>query len=387
MEVSLMASRLYSTTRRLYIQVAFLLGQLGIYEIGTPTMVALTALYMTGLILLDVRQTQTRVTRFLPGRCHDALNRLMRVMPFSSRALMALVIRWIKRQGWTGYLCLDDVIVEKAYAKRLPWAGWTYSFAKKRKVYGFHIVVLLWCSTDGRWRMPVAFRILRPKRSCAKHDYRTKLQLAEQMLKEVIGAGLAFEYIVFDTHYTAGWLTKVVGRLGFIWQGTLSPRTVVIWRGKRLAISKLAEMLRLKWRQSLGVRAVALRVFAPKYGEMRLVVTRNSHGNYEYIVSNDIRADLSTLVKRKRSRWSIETIFRDTKQLAGLEACHCWVDQAMIRHVTLAMMTFVVLQMMRARPEESVGAIKEWWQLEAIRNGQLPPLPLKACPTQLRPTA
>jgi hypothetical protein len=34
----------------------------------------------------------------------------------------------------TGYLCLDDVVVEKAVAKRLPWAGWTYSFAKKRKV-------------------------------------------------------------------------------------------------------------------------------------------------------------------------------------------------------------------------------------------------------------
>jgi hypothetical protein len=47
----------------------------------------------------------------------------------------------------------DDVIVEKAFAQRLPWAGWTYSFAKKRKVYGLHIVVLLWCSGDGHWRI------------------------------------------------------------------------------------------------------------------------------------------------------------------------------------------------------------------------------------------
>jgi len=27
---------------------------------------------------------------------------------------------------------LDDVVVEKAFAKRLPWAGWTYSFAPER---------------------------------------------------------------------------------------------------------------------------------------------------------------------------------------------------------------------------------------------------------------
>ena len=177
-----MASRLYCTTRRLYSQVALLLGRLGISEVGSPTTVALIALYVTGLVLLDVRQTQTRVTRFLPGRCHDALNRLLRLMPLSTRMLMALPIAWVKRQGGTGYLCLDDVVVEKAFAKKLPWAGWTYSFAKKRKVYGLHIVVLLWCSADGYWRIPVAFRLWRPRRSCAQHDYRTKLQLAEQMV-------------------------------------------------------------------------------------------------------------------------------------------------------------------------------------------------------------
>lgn len=79
-------------------------------------------------------------------------------------------------------MCLDDVVVEKAFAKRLRWAGWTYSFAKKRKVYGMHVVVVLWCSQDRRWRIPVAFRLWRPKRACAPHRYQTKPQLAAGML-------------------------------------------------------------------------------------------------------------------------------------------------------------------------------------------------------------
>ena len=66
-----------------------------------------------------------------------------------TRFLPALAILWVKRQK-LGYLCLDDVVVEKAWAKKLPWAGWAYSFAKKRKVYGLHIVVLPWCSDYGR---------------------------------------------------------------------------------------------------------------------------------------------------------------------------------------------------------------------------------------------
>lgn len=381
-----MASRLYGITRALYGQVLRLLRQLEARRWGSPTAVALLALYVTGLILLDVRQTQTRVTRFLPGRCHDALNRLLRLMPCSTRQLMALLVQWVKRQA-QGYLCLDDVIVEKAFAQKLSWAGWNYSHAKKRQVYGLHIVVLLWCSEEGHWRIPVAFRLWRPKGACSKQDYRSKLQLAESMLKDVVTLGLTFEYIVFDTHYTAGWFTKMVGRLGCVWQGTLSPRTHVVWHGKRQRVSDLAARLHLRWRKQLGLRALALRVYAPKYGVLRLVVTRNRHGNYEYIVSNDLPADLTTLVQRKRSRWEVETLFRDSKQFAGLGACQCWVDQAMVRHVAFVLLTFVVLQMLRRHAQETVASVKERWQWEVARNGQLPPAPLKACPPELRATA
>ena len=381
-----MTPRLYRTTRPLFVAISQTLTALRLGTVGSPTTVVLIGLYVTGLILLDARQTQTRVTRFLPGRCHDALNRLVRLMPLSTRAVLALLIAWAKRQA-IGYLCLDDVVVENAFAKRLPWAGWTYSFAKKRKVYGLHIVVLLWCSADGRWRIPVAFRLWRPKRSVAPHDYRTKLQLAEQMLKDVIAVGLVGQYVVFDTHYTAGWFTKLIRRLGLVWVGTLSPRTHVVWRGQKLAVSELAPRLRLKWRPHPGVQAIALRVFAPTFGMLRLVVTRNRHGNFEYLVSNDLHADLTTLVIRKRSRWSVETIFRDSKQFAGLEACQCWADQAMVRHVALVLLTFTVLQLLRTDPAETVGQVKERWQLEIACDGEHPPAPLTACPAHLRLTA
>ena len=120
---------------------------------------------------------------------------------------------------------------------------------------------------------------------------------------------------------------------------------------------------------------------------LRLVVTRNRHGNYEYIVSNDLDADLTTMVQRKRSRWEIETIFRDSKQYAGLGACQCWVDQAMVRHVAFVLLTFVVLQMLRRNVQEPVASVKERWQLAVAQNGQPPPPPLKACPSEFRATA
>jgi hypothetical protein len=118
------------------------------------------------------------------------------------------------------------------------------------------------------------------------------------MLKEVISSGLEARYIVFDTHYSAGWFT----RMGLVWVGTLHPRTILYWRGERCVAGELAGMLPLKWRKRLGLRAAAVRIYAPKYGTLRLVVTRNCHANHEYIVTNDSRADLTTLVLRKVSQ-------------------------------------------------------------------------------------
>jgi hypothetical protein len=367
-----MASRLYRTTRPLYLAVEQVLWQLQMPLLGSPTLFVLIALSVTGLILLTARPTQTRVARRLPGRAHDALNRVLRTMPWSTRLLMRLVSGFAKRLGRDGYLVLDEVIVEKAFARRLRWAGKVYSFKDKRTLYGIVIVVLVWCSCDGHWRIPVGFRLWRPKRSCRAARYQTKLELACPVVTAVVQAGLPVRYIVFDTHYTAGWFTKRMGRLK------------MTWRGKRMAVRELANRLHLSWREHLGVRAMALRIYGPKYGQLRLVVTKNRHGNFEYLVSNDLHSDLTSMVVRKRSRWSVETVFRDSKQFAELEACQCWVDQGMVRHVALVLLTFVVFQWLRHSPDEPVGTVKERWQVAVIRDGERPPLPLRACPVELR---
>ena len=104
-------------------------------------------------------------------------------------------------------------------------------------------------------------------------------------------------------------------------------------------------------------------------------------------MSNALDADLTTMVQRKRRRWSIETVFRDSKQFASLEGCQCRLDQALVRHVARVFLTFVVLQLLRATPDEAVASVKERWQLAIVRDGDRAPAPLRACPPELRPTA
>jgi hypothetical protein len=346
-----MASRLYPTTRRLFRQVVRHLKVFGLGAVLSPLVLALVALYITGLLLLDRRQNGTRIADWLPGRAHDALNRLLRTHELSTRALMRSVIGWARKLG-AGYLAVDDVVVCKPFCIHCRWVGWTYSTSERRTVRGFHVVVLLWCT--GCWRIPVAFRLWRPKKSARPKDYRKKSQLAWEMMVEVHQEGLQISYVVFDTLYTAGWMTKKINRLGLKWVGVLHPKTTVYYRNRRWSVAYL-----------------------PKYGTLRLVVTRNRHGNVEVMATNDLDSDLTTIVLRKRSRWSIETLFRDAKQFSGLAACQCRVDQALVRHVAFVLIAFIVLQRLRRHPKETLGEAKDRLQRELITNGLPAPRPLR----------
>lgn len=158
------------------------------------------------------------------------------------------------------------------------------------------------------------------------------------------------------------------------------------WKGHSLPPWLLASFVEPKQRLALELRAIALCVYAPKYGTIALVVTRNQHGNEEFLATNDRHGDLTRQVLRKRSRWAAETLLRDAKQDTSLGACQGRVDQAMVCHVGLVLVTFVV-QMLRHQPDESLAAVKERWQLQVLRAEEEPPPPSRACPPELLVTA
>ena len=138
-----MASRLYPATVGLFCQVLKVLVLLGLGQQISALCVQLACLYVCGLIALDTHQTNCRIARFLPARCHDALNRLLRTMAFSSEGLRALLVRVAKTLG-EGYLILDDVVVEK-FGSACPLVGYCWSTSQRQVVLGLHIVVVV-CS-------------------------------------------------------------------------------------------------------------------------------------------------------------------------------------------------------------------------------------------------
>jgi hypothetical protein len=170
-----------------------------------------------------------------------------------------------------------------------------------------------------------------------------------------------------DLWYNARHFTKWLDRQEVVWVSTLKGNALITYRGRTQPVAVWAKQLprhRIAGRICAWVGTVHL----PRYGQIRLVVATNGQGGLDYICSNDVHRRGKILLARKRSRWDIETCFRDTKQLAGLGACQCRVPQAMERHVALVLLAFVVLQRARLDPSETVGEAKRRLQLSVIRG-------------------
>jgi hypothetical protein len=333
-------------------------------------------LYVAGLILLDRKQTNTRITLYLPARCHDAVNRLLRVVPFSTRALLGLCAAWVRRQGVRGYMSLDNVIVAKPFSQMLCWATTLWCPREKRYVHAMDIVVLAWCW--GRFKVPLAIRLWYPKAKISPVRYRTKLELAQEMLIDILHMEIPFAYIVFDGWYTAGWFTKWLTTQGITWVGKSKGNAKMVYKHRHMRLEAIVPLLKLKWRKVIALRAATVRLYMPSFGQVRLVVTRNAHGKLDFILTNALHQDLCTSVLWKQSRWDIETFFRNGKQLAGLAVCQCRVPQAMVRHVTLVFFTCFVLDLLNPDPSQTTDGTKQQLQLQVIAQGRRPPVPLQA---------
>lgn len=392
-----MASRLYASTRGLFDQVLKVLVLLGLGSLMSVLAVNLVCLYICGLILLDKHQTNCRIARWLPGRCHDALNRLLRVMNWSAEALMDRLIEIARGLG-PGYVILDDVVVEK-FGTACVFVGYCWSTSRKKVVLGLHIVVLVWCSLDGRYRIPVGFAIWKPEGCCqvAGEAYRTKKELGKQLIVRIRQKKLSVEYICFDTWYGADWFFTWLTRRGMIFNTGVACNRHGVYRGQEQRVDELAPKLTYHWDKHLQTDVASAIIELPGYGRIKLVVTREAKGvkngsiqartspgvkddveyAYEYTITNALTARARAVVRQKQSRWCVETVLRDEKQYGGLGACQCRMPQAVQRHVALSCLCFVVLQWLRQTPEETLGHVKERWQLEALRQGQPEPEPLR----------
>ena len=88
----------------------------------------------------------------------------------------------------------------------------------------------------------------------------------------------------------------------------------------------------------------------------RVVV--NTHRT-EWIVTNDLSRDsLRAAQKARRLRWKIEELYRESKQLTGIERCQCRSGRIQRNHIACSLLVWSRLKELAYQSGQTVYRIK-----------------------------
>src|SRR5262249_49783277 len=140
----------------------------------------------------------------------------------------------------------------------------------------------------GPLRIPLGFRLWCPKECAPKQQYRTKLQLAVELVAEALAARVGCHYVVFDSWYTARPLTSYLEKQGLISHGVLAANRQVVWQGRRQRVDALGRQFHDWYARQIGHAVASGLIFSQGLGQVRLTRVRIGQPKrpHLYLVTN-----------------------------------------------------------------------------------------------------
>ncbi|MBI3442430.1 MAG: transposase [Candidatus Sungbacteria bacterium] len=139
----------------------------------TKTIMPKTVLhYVSGLLSVSEAATCTAIARVV-GLSHDRLSRTLKDTKLEWQTLLrAFIFRAFGRLSG-GHLIIDDVVLNKCYAKCIENLSWVYCSKEQRSVLGLNLVVLCW--SNDTLTIPLAVKIWKKGSKKSKNDLALEL--------------------------------------------------------------------------------------------------------------------------------------------------------------------------------------------------------------------
>jgi SRSO17 transposase len=299
------------------------------------------------LLLLRFR-SQAELARQTGGEGPDGLQHFLHDSPWDEEAVRAALQRrvaWEARGGGALRLIIDDTVVER---RGPEIEGLGIHHGGGGLVKGLCAVTA--CVLVGGLRLAFAALGYRPQGNCPRGEFRSKVELAEEVLKQarVLGRSVT---VLLDSWYACKRVLNRIQLCGWRYVAALKANRIVIINGRKTRARHLAKgprayvSVRLSRRRR--VRAAKVVAHLPGVGTVALFVTKVD-GGVKYLVSNDLSLIPAAAVREYAARWEIETFHRDVKQHLGFGELWMRSWRAVQRHWTLCLLAHNTLQLWNA---------------------------------------
>jgi hypothetical protein len=325
--------------------------------LSTKALLCVTV-YLSGLVALEKKQTQSRIAKTIGYVTHDALNRLADKLPMLCAQMAAGMTSLITGIYETGYIILDDTVVSKPFSRLVAGTYVDYDHTQKRHVRCHRIVVVIW--TNGVIYIPVAFAFWHHRAFVRK--YRTKNHIARTLIYYVVRHHIPFSYLTFDNWYASKQNLRFFDKLSIKFVTRLRNNTWIVHENERQKIQKITKY-ECHYYGTLNAYVRHFQVTYPGFGTGSLAIVKNDKheepGKTKYLFTNDLSLTNTEIVLHYRSRWQVEVFFRTCKQNFGLSACQAQMMPQVILHVRMVFLAYVLTQLLLADDSISVGEMQK----------------------------
>lgn len=281
-----------------------------------------------------------------------------------------------KKTVVTGYLIGDDSTIEKRRGKKMDGLGRHYSGTEKKTVTGHSLVQGLYLLL-GR-RCPLEPRLYRQRAVCVAEEvpFASKVDIMAEFISTFELVPGTVTHVLLDCWYASKRIWKIARERGFlITTGLRCNRSLRIddetvekgWSWQRIDEYAAAladdEWKRALWPGQQQERWVYVHVVSTRIKKLyrcQLVIVRgqvedDDQEKTRFWASSDLDADLQTLIGHIATRWSIEVLFADTKEILGLDRYQLMSATAICRFWTLIMLAYYFLDQERDRHQRQTG--------------------------------
>jgi hypothetical protein len=379
--------------------------------------------FLSGICIRDKNQSAHGIAQFFGLNSHDALTRMLYHKSWSASLVMLELLNQAMQLSMgtviPSWLIIDDVILPKHRSVKTAFIGWDYDYVNEKNIRCLRLVVVAW--SNGTICIPVAFALYYKKNHpyvlTQQRRFRTKNQLAQILVYQIMKKGLHFDFLVFDSWYASAENFLFFHKLNIIFVTAIKSNRKLKMpfnpidnkpkrRGKyqrwyQLTCTELAAQtpyvrdyhyyLKVAARArtylvlvedvDLLLRLVCIKNYAKNkaFKDIHTKADRRAKDPNKYLVTNDVNLTIPNIINYYRNRWTIEVVFRDCKQHLAFGKCQVYKSvDPQLRHTAMVFLAFTLLELMKSTGNQgspvdtTIGDIRRYLQNQQLVyiNGQ-----------------
>ena len=314
--------------------------------------------YLTGLMVCAKRTVKGINDSFPAHLDQSAMNHFLTDSTWSDeeldRARHELINARLKELGFEdGVLIVDDTIAHKT-GKNMEGVGIHFDVSEGRYTLGHQLVTTHYAR--GWASVPLDFEVY-IKRDKAEGGFKTKLELAKDLIRKAVDRNVPFSCVVFDAWYFNHEMTSFIEGLRKDWVASCKGNRQILVGRRKVRLSEWAAGLRrelfrpMKFKRADGSTKIyyvyeKMVTLVKHHQRVKVFVTyEDLDREPSFFCTNRLDWGKSKALRRYAKRWEIDAFYRDAKQNLGLEEYELRKLRGVRRHLTMVFIAHALLEL------------------------------------------